>query len=118
MICDWYLITQVGKDEYTLRAHVRHEKREVLEKMMDLPLALGVKLSSAVSLDYYTSFAQASTGGKKASSLTLHPNKTLPIFITAPSWNDKHVKGAMVGQYLRGTMTLSKVRLGIYIFVG
>ena len=81
---------------------------------MDLPLALGVKLTSPLSLDYYTSFAQASTGGKKNNSLTLQPNKSVPIFVLAPTWNDKHVKGAMVGQYLKGSMTLAKVRTTIF----
>ena len=38
----------------------------------------------------------------------LNQHKTVPLFVTAPSWNDKQVKGAMVGQYLKGTMTLSK----------
>jgi len=99
---------KVNKDDYTLRAHVRHEKRELLEKMTEMPMALGVKLPSSLSLDAYSSFAQASTGGKKVSSIVLNQHKTVPLFVTAPSWNDKQVKGAMVGQYLKGTMTLSK----------
>jgi len=66
-----------------------------------------------ISVDYYTSFAQASVAGKKGNSLVLHPNKTAPIFVTTPSsCNDKHLKGATVGQYLLGSMTVSKDEFG------
>ena len=101
---------QVGKDDYTLRAHVRHEKREVLDKMLDMPLSLGVRLPSPINLDWYTTFAQASVGGTKGGSMTIHPNKIASIFVTAPASNDKQLKGAMIGQYLQGTMTFSKVK--------
>ena len=49
---------QVEKDDYVIRAHVRSERREVLEKMLDLPLMLCIKMSSPITLDTYTSFAR------------------------------------------------------------
>ena len=36
---------QVDKDDYILRAHVRHEKKDILDKMMDIPLSMSVKVS-------------------------------------------------------------------------
>ena len=103
---------KVVKDDYVLKAHVRHEKKDVLDKIMDLPLSLGVKLASSVTLDYYLSFQQASTGGKKSNSFVLHPNKAQSLFVTAASCNDKHAKGAVIGQHLEGTVSLSKDELG------
>ena len=51
-------IGQVDKDDFVLRAHVRSERREVLEKMLDLPMMLTVKMSTPLTLDTYTSFAK------------------------------------------------------------
>ena len=106
---------KVEKDDYILRAHVRHEKKDILDKMMDISMALSVKISSPITLEVYTSFANASTAtGKKVNSsgFTLSAGKTLPLYIVAPSANDKHAKNAVIGQYLQGTMTLAKDEFG------
>ena len=36
----------------------------------------------------------------------------MPIYVVAPSSNDKHAKNAGLGQYLQGTMTLAKDEFG------
>merc|ERR1712223_2382471 len=82
---------------------------------MDIPLSMSVKLSSPVTLEVYSSFANASTAtGKKVNSsgFTLAAGKTVPLYIVAPSSNDKHAKNAVIGQYLQGTMTLAKDECG------
>jgi hypothetical protein len=48
----------VEKDDYLIRAHVRSERREILEKMLDLPLMLSLKMSAPITLDTYKSFAR------------------------------------------------------------
>lgn len=106
---------KVEKDDYVLRAHVRHEKKDILDKMMDIPMSLSVKLSSPVNLEVYSAFANASTAaGKKVNSggFTLAAGKTVPLYIVAPSSNDKHAKNAVIGQHLQGTMTLAKDECG------
>ena len=83
--------------------------------MMDIPMNLSTKLSSPVTLDVYTAFANASTtSGKKVNSsgFTLAAGKTVPLYIVSPSSNDKHAKNAGIGQYLQGTMTLAKDECG------
>jgi hypothetical protein len=78
--------------------------------MLDLPLMIASKLSSPINLDIYSSFSQASVGGKKCSALSVPPKTTVPIYLAAPSTSDKHTKSAMLGQYLQGTMTFAKVK--------
>ena len=44
IIIQYYLSWKVDKDDYILRAHVRHEKKEILDKMMDIPLSMSFKV--------------------------------------------------------------------------
>ena len=80
--------------------------------MQDLPMFLQLKLSSPVNVDVYSSFAQASIGGKKCNTLSVHAGTTVPIYLASPGSNDKHAKNAMLGQYLSGTLTLAKDEAG------
>ena len=57
----------------------------------------------------YSSHAQASTFGRKMSSITVNKGDTLPFYV-APLTNDKYGKNGTAGQYLTGTMTLAKVQ--------
>ena len=59
----------------------------------------------------YSSHAQASTFGRKMSSVTVNKGDTLPFYV-APLTNDKYGKNGTAGQYLTGTMTLAKVHTG------
>ena len=73
---------KVEKGDYTLKMHVRHEKKDLLEKLSDLPLLLSQKLSSSVSLDVYASQSQALIYGKKMGSVIMpHGGYILPIYI-------------------------------------
>ena len=50
---------KLEKGDYTVRASVRHEKRELVDKFTDTPLLVSSKLSSPISLDLYSSHPQA-----------------------------------------------------------
>ena len=103
----------MDKDDYTLKVYVRHEKRDILDKLSDLPMTLSTKLSTPVSLDIYASHAQASLGsGKKSTVVNVAKGASIPLYITAPNVNEKHTKHAGQGQYLQGTVTFSKDDLG------
>jgi len=102
---------KLEKGEYTCRAHVRHEKRETLEKLQETCLLVSSKLVNTVSLDVYSSFCQASVCGKKSNTLSSSPGKPAVVYI-APLSTDKHSKGATLGQYLTGTATFPKDELG------
>jgi tripeptidyl-peptidase-2 len=66
---------------------VRHEKRELLDKLTEMPLLLTQKLSSQISLDVYASQSQAIIGGKKMIAALIPPNHILPLYI-APLTNE------------------------------
>ncbi|XP_075213625.1 uncharacterized protein LOC142319839 [Lycorma delicatula] len=74
---------------YTLKLQVRHERKDLLEKLKDLPMLLSQKLPSQISLDVYASHSQALKNGKKMSGAIVPVgNFSLPVYI-APLPNDK-----------------------------
>ena len=92
------LLFQTEKDDHVLKAFIRHERRDLLEKLQDLPMTISFKLSSPISLDSYSSFSQASIFGKKASSINVAKGSTVPIYLSAPNVNDKYTKHALLGK--------------------
>ncbi|EEB17144.1 tripeptidyl-peptidase, putative [Pediculus humanus corporis] len=99
---------KVEKGDYTLKMHVRHEKKDLLEKLSDLPLLLSQKLSSSVSLDVYASQSQALIYGKKMGSVIMpHGGYILPIYI-APLNSERPNKEFHPGHYLSGTISYTK----------
>jgi len=103
---------KADKDDYSLKAYIRHDKKDILDKMVDLPMAIASKLSSPLSIDIYASQAQALISGKKCSILNINKGASVPIFLTSPSVNEKYTKHAGVGQYLQGTITYAKDEVG------
>lgn len=104
---------KLEKGEYNLRMHVRHERKDLLEKLVDKPMLISQKLSSALQLDVFGSEKSAITGGRALSCETLHENQIRPIYI-APLGNDKKdkvAKAVAMGQYLTGTITYAKEEL-------
>ena len=91
-----------------MKAYIRHDKKEILDKFTDLPMAVMSKLSSPISIDMYGSHTQASIYGKKCSVLHIAKGASAPIFLTGPGVNDKYAKHAGIGQYLQGSMTFAK----------
>ena len=66
---------------------VRHEKKELLDRLTEMPILLTQKLSSQVSLDVYASQSQAIIGGKKMVAASIPPGHILPLYI-APLANE------------------------------
>ena len=81
---------KLEKGDYTIRLQVRHEHRDILEKVKDTCMLLHQKLSSSVTLDAYSHQAQALVGGKKFSSRSLPKGVICPVYI-APLPDDKYV---------------------------
>jgi len=104
-------VVKVEKGDYVLKLHIRHEKKDLLDKMVDQPLLLNQKLPSALSLDVYGSWAQATTSGKKLEKGSLPQGQTVPIYI-APLTDDRVSKGVPVGHFLSGTITFAKDVIG------
>lgn len=68
--------------------HIRHERKDLLEKLTDKPILISQKLTSALTLDVFGSEKAALTGGRQLSGQILHKNQIQPVYI-APITNDK-----------------------------
>ncbi|KAK2578923.1 hypothetical protein KPH14_011132 [Odynerus spinipes] len=111
-----YTIQKLEKGDYTLKMHVRHEKKDLLERLTDMPLLLSQKLSNPICLDVYASQSQAIIGGKKMVAASIPPGHILPLYV-APMSNENNTenkisKGATLGSYLQGTVTFCKDEIG------
>ncbi|KAK6617784.1 hypothetical protein RUM43_014012 [Polyplax serrata] len=103
---------KVEKGDYTLKMHVRHEKKDLLEKLSELPLLLSQKMLSPVTLDVYASQSQALIHGKKMNGAVIPPGGyVLPIYV-APINSDRINKEVYPGHYLSGTITYTKDEIG------
>merc|ERR1711936_1398302 len=72
---------KLEKGDYVVRAHVRHEKREYVERFQDTSLTVSSKLSSALTMDIYSSAGQAQVGGKKCGTVSVSPGRPNPIYV-------------------------------------
>lgn len=80
---------KLDKGEYTIKMHIRHERRELLEKLVDLPIQLVQKLQSQLSLDVFSSHHQATIFGKKSSNFVLTPTSDLVTLNIGSLSNEK-----------------------------
>lgn len=71
--------------------HVRHDRRELLEKIIDLPMQLVQKLQNQISLDVYSSHHQAIIFGKKSSNFVMTPRCDLVSLNIGSLSNEKYV---------------------------
>ncbi|GFO43768.1 tripeptidyl-peptidase 2-like [Plakobranchus ocellatus] len=103
--------TKLEKNDFTIILQVRHERRELLEKVKDVVLLAKMKLASPVSVDLYGTWQAALTGGKKLNSFVAHQGRCYPLFVP-PVPEDKFPKGCTPGWYISGQMTLAKEEPG------
>ncbi|KRT78345.1 Peptidase, partial [Oryctes borbonicus] len=103
---------KLSKGDYTIKLHIRHDKKDYLDKLADAPLLLNQKLTNPITLDVYSSHSQAVIGGKKAIFGHTLCSSTVPLYI-APLPSDKYVpKNNNAAQYLTGYITYAKDELG------
>lgn len=79
---------KIEKGEYVIRLQVRHEKRELLEKVNEILMLATFKLATPISVDTFASHKNAIHGSKKLSSVVMNRNDRQTIFV-APLANDK-----------------------------
>ncbi|XP_077291266.1 tripeptidyl-peptidase II [Arctopsyche grandis] len=101
---------KVEKGDYVLKLSVRHERKELLEKLNDTPLLVSHKLPQCLTLDAYSSNALAFTG-KKLLGANMPPGVIFPVYF-GPLPSDKIGKNVTVGQYMSGHVTFAKDELG------
>lgn len=80
--------TKLNTGDYVIRLQVRHEKKDLLEKVNEATLLATFKLANSFSLDMYTSYRAAILGEKKLTACIISSAKTVPIYV-APLSNDK-----------------------------
>ena len=72
---------KLEKGDYVIRLQVRHERKELLERLKDLPMLISHKLSSSVTMDTYSHHSEALTAGKVSNPTselhTAHTSLTL-----------------------------------------
>lgn len=72
---------KLEKGDYVVRMQVRHEKKDVLEKVNEATLLVNYKLGSSIAMEIYRSFNAAASGGKKAPSYVLNSAYPKPIYV-------------------------------------
>lgn len=81
--------TKLEKGEYFVLQQVRHESKDMLEKLADTSLLLSLKLASAVTMDAYASPHDANMSKKlKPTVIKSSAIEDLPLYL-APVANDK-----------------------------
>lgn len=104
---------KLDKGDYVIRLQVRHEKKELLEKVSEAVLLASFKLVNSLNLDIYRSFNNAVlANSKKISTALLPAGISKPLYI-APLPNEKITKN-IVGQssWFEGQLILPKDDLG------
>lgn len=87
----------MDKGDYVIRIQIRDDKKDYLDKLLDIPMLLNQKLSNPITLDVYSSHSQAIIAGKKAAIGHALHSVTVPLYI-APLPADKYV--------INGTMNM------------
>lgn len=82
---------KLTKGDYVVKLHVRHDKRELLEKLNDLLLHVTFKMANTLSPDIYSSFNAAIVGDKKMQSAHLMGIGPVPLYV-APIPTEKYDK--------------------------
>lgn len=74
---------KVEKGDYTIRLQVRHEKREMLDRLKDAFILVHHKLPNPIQLDVYATHQNSLTGAKKFTSQGLAKGHVCPIYVAA-----------------------------------
>jgi tripeptidyl-peptidase-2 len=100
---------KLEKGDYVVKLQVRHEKKDLLEKISEATMLVNLKLSSSISLDIYPSYNQAMIQGKKMSPFKMCARTSKPIYVV-PLSNEKMTKAGIPSNcsWLDGTITYSK----------
>lgn len=105
--------TKLEKGEYTVKLQVRHEKRDVLDKISEANMIALYKLSNSLSMDFYDHYNQCLIGGKKFTSAVCKSSVPRVLYV-APFAQEKLTKSNLPSNcaWLSGTITLAKDEAG------
>lgn len=101
---------KLSKGDYTIRLQIRHEKRDLLEKISDLNMVALFKLGSVVNMEIYEHYNHALVGGgQKLPPQVVYPDIPKVYFIANLS-NEKITKMYLPANtgWLTGVLTYSR----------
>lgn len=78
---------KMEKGDYVVRLQIRHEKKEILEKVSETVMLAAFKLAAPIAVDTFASYKGAVTSAKKSGSLQIC-HGIRPIYV-APLVNEK-----------------------------
>lgn len=104
---------KLDKGDYVIKLQVRHEKKELLDKVNEAVMQVSFKLANALNLDIYKTFNNAIVANnKKITSLPMIASITKPVYI-APIAADKVTKNAVAqSSWFEGQIIFAKDEMG------
>ncbi|XP_037944687.1 tripeptidyl-peptidase 2 isoform X2 [Teleopsis dalmanni] len=100
---------KVDKGDYVLKLQVRHEKRDLLQKISDASIVVEYKLPNTITVDLYDQYNQGLINGRKYSTGIIRPNQDKVLYVGLVS-QDKLSKLSLPPNcsYLHGTIHFAK----------
>ncbi|KAH8402249.1 hypothetical protein KR009_010707 [Drosophila setifemur] len=104
--------TKLEKGDYTIRLQVRHEKRELLEKIAEATLVAAFKLTNILTVDFYENYNQCVVGGRKVTTSLLRGSSRM-LYI-APITQERLSKANLPAQsaWLSGNIVFPQDEAG------
>ncbi|XP_068147134.1 LOW QUALITY PROTEIN: tripeptidyl-peptidase 2 [Drosophila tropicalis] len=104
--------TKLEKGDYTIRLQVRHEKRDLLEKISEANLVAAFKLPNMLTLDFYENYNQCVVGGRKL--ITGFVKRSARVLYLAPIGQERLTKANLPNQcaWLVGNLVFPKDEAG------
>lgn len=105
--------TKLDKGEYCIRLQIRHEKRDLLEKISEANMIALFKLPNSINLDVYDQYNQCVITGRKFNYCTVKQDCPKVLYV-APLAQEKLSKANLPpnAAWLSGSITLAKDEVG------
>lgn len=105
--------TKLDKGEYSIRLQIRHEKRDILEKINEATMIALFKLPNALTLDVFDQYNQSVICGRKFNNCTVKDYSPRVLYVP-PLAQDKLAKASLPtnAAWLLGSITLAKDEVG------
>lgn len=105
--------TKLDKGEYTIRLQIRHEKRDLLEKINEANMVALFKLPNSLNLEIYDHYNQAVIMGRKFNFCTVKQDCPKVLYVS-PLSQEKLTKASLPNNcaWLGGSINLAKDEVG------
>lgn len=105
--------TKLDKGEYTIRLQIRHEKRDLLEKINEANMIALFKLPNSLNLEVYDHYNQSVITGRKFNYCTVKQDCPKVLYVS-PLTQEKLTKANLPNScaWLGGNISLAKDELG------